>query len=351
MSKAVLLLNLGTPAQATTKGLRDFYKYFFADPFVFDMNPLGRWLLRNLIILPFRAPKTAKDYAAIWMDEGSPLKVYADRLQASVQSAYQETRENVLVLNGMAYSEPFISQAMAELASKGVDEILVLPLFPQYSTATTASVFHGVKQAAEKWDTPPRLQFVNDLFSEPEFIRAWVILISKHIELDEVDHVVFSYHGLPESNIKKADGNEVCQFNNCCEQIDESNRYCYRAQCMATTRHIVEALGWSPDNYSIAFQSRFGGQAWIQPYLDEHLHSLLQKGLRKIAVVTPSFVSDCLETLHEVGIDYREQFMDGGGEIFQLLPNLNDEPTWFRSVFEISKKHLANKQRGNIYTT
>lgn len=341
MSKAVILLNLGTPAEPTAKGLRDFYKYFFSDPFVFDMNPVGRWLLRNLIILPFRAPKTAKDYASIWMDEGSPLKVYADRLQASVQSAYTSAGEDVLVLNGMAYSQPFISEAMAELRDKGRDEILLLPLFPQYSTATTASVFHEVRQEAAKWETPPKLKFVDDLFGEPDFIRAWTDLIGKHLQAEQVDHVIFSYHGLPESNIKKADSQGVCNFGDCCEKISESNRYCYRAQCIATTKNIVAALGWSEDRYSLAFQSRFGRQAWIQPYLDEHLHSVLEKGCKKVAVVTPSFVSDCLETIHEIGIEYREEFMEGGGEAFQLVPNLNDEPVWFDAVYKISRSHLS----------
>ncbi|GJM13005.1 MAG: ferrochelatase [Pseudohongiella sp.] len=341
MSKAVLLLNLGTPAEPTPKGLRDFYKYFFSDPFVFDMNPLGRWLLRNLIILPFRAPKTAKDYATIWMEEGSPLKVYADRLQSSVQNAYNSAGEDVKVLNGMAYSEPFIADAMAELEREGREEILVLPLFPQYSTATTASVFHGVSQAASKWKTPPKLRFIDDLYAEPPFVRAWTELIHKHLKADEVDHVVFSYHGLPESNIKKADSAGVCGFGSCCEQISEANRLCYRAQCIGTTKKIVAALGWDETKYSLAFQSRFGNQAWIQPYLDEHLETLLADGYKKIAIVTPSFVSDCLETIHEIGIEYREQFMEGGGEVFQLLPNLNDEPVWFDSVFEISKRHLS----------
>lgn len=340
MSKAVLLLNLGTPAEPTAKGLRDFYKHFFSDPFVFDMNPVGRWLLRNLIILPFRAPKTAKDYATIWMEEGSPLKVYADRLQASVQSAYTSAGEDVLVLNGMAYSQPFISEAMAELESKGRDEILVLPLFPQYSTATTASVFHEVKKEAAKWKTPPNLQFLNDLYAEPAFVRAWADLIGKHLKEEEVDHVVFSYHGLPESTIKKADTEGVCGFGSCCDTITEQNSLCYRAQCIATTQNVVAALAWDEDRYSIAFQSRFGRQAWIQPYLDEHLEQLLESGQKKIAVVTPSFVSDCLETIHEIGIEYREQFMEGGGEVFQLVPNLNDEPVWFSSVYEISQHHL-----------
>jgi len=315
MSKAVLLLNLGTPAEPSAKGLRDFYKYFFSDPYVFDMNPLGRWLLRNLIILPFRAPKTAKDYATIWMEKGSPLKVYADRLKASVQSAYEETGEDVLVLNGMAYSEPFIAKAMEQLESQGRDEILVLPLFPQYSTATTASVFHAVEQAAGKWKTRPRLKFINDLYSELAFIRAWTSLISQHIDFDKVEHVVFSYHGLPESNIKKADSAGVCNFGDCCAEINVNNRLCYRAQCIATTKKIVKALDWQDDRYSIA--------------------------LKRIAVVTPSFVSDCLETIHEIGIEYKEQFMQGGGEVFKLVPNLNDDPSWFSSVFEISERHWS----------
>lgn len=340
MSKAVLLLNLGTPAEPTAKGLRAFYKHFFADPFVFDMNPIGRWLLRNLIVQPFRAPKTAENYAEIWMDGGSPLKVYADRLQQSMQTAFDEAGEDVLVLNGMAYSEPFIHQSMAVLEAEGIRDILVLPMFPQYSTATTASVFHGVRQAANNWQRSPRLTFVDDLFSEPAFIQAWSSLITQHLDFAQIDHVVFSYHGLPERTIQKADTENICQFGDCCTQISDKNRLCYRAQCVATTESIIQSLGWTADRYSLAFQSRFGRQAWIQPYLDEHLESLLAKGCKKIAVVTPSFVSDCLETIHEIGIEYAEEFMQGGGEHFQLVPNLNDDPVWLRSMFEISRDHL-----------
>ncbi|MCG8413792.1 MAG: ferrochelatase, partial [Pseudomonadales bacterium] len=172
MTKAVLLLNLGTPAEPTPSGLRAFYRHFFADPFVFDFNPIGRWLLRNFIILPFRAPRIAKDYQQIWMDEGSPLKVYADRMQASVQEQFDASGEQVIVRNGMAYSQPFVAESMAEFERLGVNEVLLLPMFPQYSTATTASVFHAVKQAAKKWQQTPRLSFVDDLFQEPAFIEA-----------------------------------------------------------------------------------------------------------------------------------------------------------------------------------
>ena len=144
--------------------------------------------------------------------------------------------------------------------------------------------------------------------------------------------------------MKKADTEGVCEFGSCCEQITDKNRLCYRAQCVGTTKNVVAALGWSEDRYSMAFQSRFGRQAWIQPYLDDHLETLLSSGCKKIAVVTPSFVSDCLETIHEIGIEYREEFMEGGGEVFQLVPNLNDEPVWFSSVYEISQRYLKKNQ-------
>ncbi|MGI9249707.1 MAG: ferrochelatase [Pseudohongiellaceae bacterium] len=337
MAKAVLLLNLGTPAEPTAKGLREFYRYFFADPFVFDINPLGRWLLRNLIILPLRAPKTARQYAAIWTDEGSPLKVYTDRLQQAMQAAFDE---GVHVRIGMAYSEPLIKQALDELEQLGCREILLLPLFPQYSTATTASVFHAVRQATGKWREAPTLKFVEDLYAEPAFIRAWTMLINKHLIPDSGDHLIFSYHGLPESNILKADDKGCCSFGDCCDAVGEDNRLCYRAQCFATTRAVVDALNWPQERYSIAFQSRFGRQAWIQPYLDEHLSDLLAKGVRRVAVVTPSFVSDCLETIHEIGIEYKEQFMGEGGESFTLVPNLNDELFWHTALTEIARKHL-----------
>jgi ferrochelatase len=341
MTKAVILLNLGTPSEPTAKGLRDFYKYFFSDPFVFDFNPIGRWLLRNLIIIPFRAPKTAKDYADIWMEGGSPLKVYADRLQSSLQDMFDEAGEDIAVFNGMGYSKPFVWDAMAAIKEQGITDVLVLPMFPQFSTATTASVFHEVKEQAKKWETAPNIHFVDDLYSEPAFIRAWTILITKHLEIKDYDHVIFSYHGLPEQTIKKFDPENYCQFGECCKTITDKNRLCYRAQCVQTTMGIVDALGWSEDKYSIAFQSRFGKQPWIKPYLDEHIIELVEKGLKKVAVVTPSFVSDCLETIHEIGIEYSEEFMEAGGEVFQLVPNLNDDPAWFRSVYEISNKHLA----------
>ena len=341
MTKAVLLLNLGTPAEPTPAGLRDFYRYFFSDPFVFDFNPVGRWLLRNLIILPLRAPRIARDYEKIWMKEGSPLKVYADRLQTSVQQCFADAGEDVIVRNGMAYSKPFVSESMAEFEQMGVREILLLPMFPQYSTATTASIFHTVNEAAQQWQTKPCLIFVDDLFQEPAFISAWKIHINEQLQSDDVDHVIFSYHGVPEKSIKKADAAEVCWFGRCCDQVTPQNRLCYRMQCLQTTRGITATLGWDESFWSMAFQSRFGPLPWIQPYLDEHIVELVDKGCKRIAVVTPSFISDCLETIFEIGIEYREEFEEAGGKEFQLVPNLNDNPAWFRAVYDIARTHLG----------
>ena len=352
MSKAVILLNLGTPAEPTAKGLRDFYRYFFSDPFMFDFNPIARWALRNLIIQPFRAPRMAKDYARIWTENGSPLQVYADRLQKSVQQSFNEftseVGEKITVVNGMAYSKPYVWDVMRELESNNVSEILLLPMFPQYSTATTASIFDQVNKAAKKWKKAPVLHFVDDLFEEPKFIQAWAHVINKHLNLKDVDHVVFSFHGVPEKTIKKSDASDVCQFNKCCDDINANNRYCYRAQCIQTTKSIVRALDWGDINYSVAFQSRLGPIPWLQPYLDEHLESLIKKGEKRVAVITPSFISDCLETLFEIGEEYKNQFMESGGKHFQLVPNLNDDEEWFASVFEMAKLHLLKADRSNL---
>jgi ferrochelatase len=312
---------------------------------VFDIPAWARWALRNFIILPFRAPKTARDYETIWLEGGSPLKVYTDQLKIRLQDAMDPTRSRMRVFVGMGYSEPMIADTMAEIEQLGITDILVFPLFPQYSTATTESVLHGVTKAAERWKKRPRMTVIKDMFGEPAFIRAWTQLIDKHLRQNhprkKVDHVIFSYHGLPEKNIKKADKADYCQFGSCCDEITSKNRYCYRAQCMQTTRSIAGELGWDSDFYSVAFQSRFGRDPWIQPYLDEFLEELAGKGVKRVAVLTPSFVSDCLETTHEIGIEYRELFKEKGGEDLVLIPNLNNEEFWFSAVAEIVERHLS----------
>ena len=350
-----MLINLGTPAEPTARGLREFYRYFFADRFVFDINPIGLWLLRNLIIMPLRAPRTARDYAGIWMEQGSPLKVYSERVRRGVQEQFDAAGADVAVRIGMAYGRPFIADTLAEFEREGRDEILLLPMYPQYAVATTASAFHAASHAAAKWRRAPKLRFVSDLFAEPAFIRVWRDVVGAALTQTEVDHVVFSYHGLPEAAIRNtrvdsragldappgAAVNDYCRFGACCDAVTERNRYCYRAQCVATTRSIADSLGWRSEFHSIAFQSRFGPAQWIKPYLDRHLLELLAQGKKRLAVVTPSFVTDCLETLHEIGREYREQFIKAGGEELTLVPNLNDDPGWIEAVYRIAAGKLS----------
>lgn len=340
MSKAVLLINLGTPAEPTARGLREFYRYFFADRFVFDINPIGLWLLRNLVIMPLRAPRTARDYAGIWMDEGSPLQVYSERVRHGVQEKFDAAGADVAVRIGMAYSKPFIAHALSELEREGRDEILVFPMYPQYAAATTKSAFHTVRSAAASWRQAPQLRFIDDFFADPVFIRTWAEVIGANLEQANIDHLVFSYHGLPEAAIRKADDSGCCKFGDCCDKVGEANRNCYRAQCLATSRAIAAALGRDAAACSTAFQSRFGPAQWIKPYLDAHLLELLAEGKKRIAVATPSFVTDCLETLHEIGREYREQFIEAGGEELILLPNLNDAPEWIDTVYKIATQEL-----------
>ena len=356
MSKALLLINLGTPAEPTANGLREFYRYFFADRFVFDINPIGLWLLRNLIIMPLRAPRTARDYAGIWMEEGSPLQVYSERVRQGVQEKFNAAGSDVTVRIAMAYSKPFIADALVELEREGRDEILIFPMYPQYAKATTESVMHSVRATAANWRQPPNLRFIDDFFVEPAFIRVWAEVIRANLTEANIDHLVFSYHGLPELALRRTrvdagarigasapagrETNSCCNFGACCDAMVEANRYCYRAQCMATSRAIAAALGREAETCSVAFQSRFGPAQWIKPYLDAHLLELLAQGKKRIAVATPSFVTDCLETLHEIGREYREQFIEAGGEELILLPNLNDAPEWIDAVFEIATQEL-----------
>ena len=348
MSKAVLLLNLGTPSEPTAKGLREFYRYFFSDPFMFDFNSIGRWVLRNLIILPFRAPRIAKDYERIWLAEGSPLEVYAKELQASVQKAFDDDGGDVIVANAMAYSRPYVWDAMAELESKGVREILLLPMFPQYSSATTESIFHQVQIAAAKWQEKPQLQFVSDLFEEQAFIEAWSFHIKKQLNTDSVDHVIFSYHGVPERHIRKSDvSNGNCKMNGkCCFKMGSpQHEFCYRHQCEITTVNVAKKLGLKNGTYSTTFQSRLGFDPWLKPYTDRTIERMGKEGIKKMAIVTPAFVSDCLETLEEIAMEGEEIFHEVGGEQFTVIPCLNDRDDFAQVISNMVNEWI------NIETT
>lgn len=330
----ILLVNLGTPDSPATKDVRKYLREFLMDGRVIDIPVIQRFFLVNGIIAPLRAPKSAKEYAKLWVERGSPLKFYGldvrDLLQKSLGDGYK-------VALGMRYQSPSIESALEELRSVNVKRIIVIPLFPQYASASTGSVSEKVNNVVSKWQVIPSVAHINQFMDHPKFLEAFANNGKALMEKQEYDHVIFSYHGLPERHIKKGSVGKQCQLSTCCNVLSEKNRYCYRAQCFYTTRQLAERLGLKEGGYTTTFQSRLGKDPWIKPYTDEVLKELPGKGIKKVLVYSPAFVSDCLETTMEVGEEFKEGFLEAGGEIWDLVPSLNDSQAWIECLEDLVK--------------
>jgi len=332
----VLLINLGTPKAPTAKDVRRYLKQFLSDPRVIDINPVGRWLLVNLIIAPFRSPKSAAAYRKIWTERGSPLLFHTQDLGRAVA---ERLGEDYAVEIGMRYGEPSIESALRRLFDRGVREVRILPLYPQYSSSATGSTQEEVFRVAKRmWNITP-LQFLLPFFDHPGFIRAFAEVGRDRLHDFGADHVLFSFHGLPERQILKGDvgGNHCLQKPDCCDKIVPANGLCYRAHSYATARALAAALELPAERYTICFQSRLGRTPWIKPYTDLVIPELAKAGKKRLAVFCPAFVADCLETLEEIGMRAREQFRSLGGEDLLLIPSLNAEPTWVEAVCAMVK--------------
>lgn len=333
--RGVLLVNLGTPDAPTSSAVRRYLKEFLSDPRVLDIHPLGRWLLLNAVILPFRSSKSAEAYRKVWTEEGSPLGVFTGRLSERVAQLLQG---QCVVEWAMRYGNPSLSSALERLRSQGVESLTVVALYPQYASSSTGSSLERVYQlVGQQWNVMP-IEVVTPFYDQPEFLNSWTEVARPALEKAQPDHLLFSFHGLPERQIRKSDdtGRHCFASAGCCDQISTSNTHCYRAQCYATARALAEQLGWAPARYSVAFQSRLGRTPWIKPYTDLLLPELARKGVKKIAVICPSFVSDCLETLEEIGIRARADFKAAGGEELFLVPSLNDHPVWAEAVVKLA---------------
>jgi ferrochelatase len=331
----VLLVNLGTPDAPRPPEVRRYLREFLGDPRVLDMPGVARWLLLNLVILPTRPRRSAEAYAKVWTDAGSPLLIHSEALAARVQDQLGE----IPVALGMRYGNPGIAPALDELIAAGVQRIVVIPLFPQYSEAATGSALVRVRELAAARSKAPTLIEVKDFYAHPGFANAWRNVAAEHLERFAPDHVLLSYHGLPERQVTKADAHGHCLTSpECCEAAGVAERGCYRAQCFATTRRLVEALGLERARTSTSFQSRLGRTPWILPHTDAVLPELHTAGVRRLAVLCPAFVSDCLETLEEIGMQAREQWLGLGGEAFELLPCPNADPAWVHTVSEIARE-------------
>ena len=329
--RGVLLVNLGTPDSPEVGDVRRYLRQFLSDPRVIDIPAVPRWLLLNLVILPFRPHKSAAAYAQVWTEAGSPLLVHGRALRDGVAAALGD--EAVVEL-AMRYGQPSIPAALDRLIAADVAAIDVLPLFPQCSSAATGSALEAVSDALSQRADRPRVRTHGAFYEDPAFVAAFAGVARRHLSAFRPDHVLFSYHGLPERQVRAADrsGSHCLASGDCCERIAAANRDCYRAQCFATTRALAAALDLAADAHSLSFQSRLGRTPWIRPYTDERLPELAAAGVKRLAVLCPAFVADCLETLEEIGIRGREQWLGLGGEELRLVPSLNADPAWVEAV-------------------
>jgi ferrochelatase len=320
----VLVINLGTPDSTEVEDVRRYLRQFLSDPRVLDINPLLRWFLLNFIILRRRPAESAHAYKSIWMEEGSPLLVYSHAL---VEELRLRMPDRVIAL-GMRYGNPSIESALDELARAQVDRVIVAPLYPQYAASSTGTALEVVYEHVAKGWNVPSVQVLSPFYEHEGFIDAWASVCRRAFDDFNPDHVLLSYHGLPERHVQKSDPTgQHCLQEGCCDAIVDANRHCYKAHCYATTRALCASLGLEGD-FSVAFQSRLLKDPWVQPFTDERLVELAKSGSKRLAVVCPSFVADCLETLEEIGIRAKEDFQAAGGEDLRLVPSLNVEEVW-----------------------
>lgn len=334
----VLLVNLGTPDSTKVPDVRKYLREFLMDARVIDIPYPQRFALVNGIIAPFRAPKSAKEYEKLWVERGSPLKFYGYDVRDMLQ---QELGDRFVVELAMRYQSPSIESALQQLQSCQVSEIIVIPLFPQYASATTGSVIEKVMEIVRTWQTIPSMQFVNKFVDDELYLQTIVERAQKYMKEESWDHYLFSYHGIPERQIYKGSCGDYCKINDhCCGSYTPQNQLCYRAQCFYNSRLLAEKLGLKEGQYSTCFQSRLGKDPWIQPYADDVIPALAQKGIKKVLAFSPAFVSDCLETTVEVGHQFGEDFKEAGGEKWQLVDSLNVHPTWVRCLKEMVLKRV-----------
>jgi ferrochelatase len=320
----VLLIQLGTPDSPSVSDVRKYLSEFLNDPRVIDIPWLLRKILVNLIIVPFRAPKSAKIYKMLWTEKGSPLLFYSVSLKEKLQDVLGDKYEVELA---MRYQNPSMDIVLERMRKRGYDKIIVLPLFPHYASASTGSAVNKAMDIISKWWVIPELKIISQFYENEDYLNS-VVSIGKKYDLSEYDHILFSYHGLPVRQVDKVyyDG-KPCSDHNCENELNDSNRFCYKAACYATTRMLADRLNIPNEKYTVSFQSRLD-KKWLEPFSDKVIAELARKGTKKLLVFSPAFVADCLETTIEVGVEYLQIFKTNGGEHLQLVESLNDSPVW-----------------------
>ena len=325
MNKGVLLVNLGSPESTNPKDVKRYLGQFLMDKRVIDVPLWARTLLVKGIILNTRPKKSAEAYSKIWWEEGSPLIVLTERLRAKVA-----THTKLPVEIAMRYGNPSIESGLRKLHEQGIDEVLLVPLYPQYAMATTETILVLAEELRAKHFPKMRITDVKPFYNNPDYIKVLGDSIAESIADVDHEHLLFSYHGVPERHIRKSDVTKLhCKIDgSCCAAQSKAHEFCYRHQCYETTRQVGEYLKLKPGTFSTSFQSRLGFDPWLQPYTDRNIERLGKEGFKKMAICTPAFVSDCLETLEEIAMEGEELFHEAGGKKFHTIPCINDRDDW-----------------------
>ena len=327
MSKGVLLVNLGSPESTDPKDVKKYLGEFLMDERVIDVPLWARTLLVKGIVLNTRPKKSAEAYQKIWWEEGSPLIVLSERLQSKI-----DEQTSVPIALAMRYGTPSIMQGLQELHDKGVNEVLLFPLYPQFAMATTETILVLAEELRKEHFPEMRFTTVPPFYNHADYIRTLGNSIAETLKDKEYEHILFSYHGVPERHIRKSDvTNSHCKIDgSCCQTASTAHQFCYRHQCFETTRLVAEYLELKPNTFSVSFQSRLGFDPWLKPYTDRTIERFGKQGMKKLAIVTPAFVSDCLETLEEIAMEGEEIFHEVGGKKFTVVPCLNDREDWVK---------------------
>lgn len=360
MRTGILLLNLGSPDSPSESDVRRYLAQFLMDPYVIDLPWLLRWLVVYGFILPKRPANTAEAYASVWQSEGSPLLIHSRALRDAFSEMVlsrsamvgerdgfvsSTTLEPPLVYLAMRYGEPSIPSVLASMRQEGIGKVVIVPLYPHYAMSSTRTAVEACETAFQTLRWQPVRRVVKPFYQHPAYIQALATHLGASLEKAPWDHVLFSYHGLPERHLKKTDptSRHCCRQPSCCDRRSVAHETCYRHQVFRTTALVAQTLGIPAEKYSVSFQSRLGRDKWLEPFTDPHVVGLAQKGIKRLAVVCPAFVADCLETIEEIGEVTKERFLEAGGTSFTLVPCLNAASVWVHALFDIVKPYYEDK--------
>lgn len=324
--KAALIVNLGSPDSTDIKDVYRYLKQFLMDPRVMNSAYIIRWMIVHGLILPFRPKQTAEAYKRIWLKEGSPLIICSKNLQGTISNAV-----DIDIELAMSYGNPSIPDAIKRLKDKGIEELFIIPLYPHYAMSSYETALVAVMKEIHKTVPYIKTTALQPFYQDAEYIHA-LVESSKPYLNKEFDHLLFSFHGLPESHLRKSDPSQAhcLVIPDCCHTCNPAHATCYKHQCLQTVKHFIEKANIPEGKYSVSFQSRLGREPWLRPYTDQKFKELPQMGIKKLLVICPAFVSDCLETLEEIAMAGKETFIEAGGESFQQIPCLNTDPLWIQ---------------------